>query len=48
MSNVCFQNCYYFTDSVGEYHDIAISLCGELKNGKVPLGKLIYTIKSRK
>ena len=41
VSNVCFQTCYYFTDSIGEYHDIAMSLCGELKNGKVPLGKFI-------
>ena len=23
-----------------EYHDIAMSLCGELRNGKVSLGKL--------
>ena len=48
VSNVCFQTCYYFTDSIGEYHDIAMSLCGELKNGKVPLGKLIYSIKHLK
>ena len=48
MSNVCFQTCYYFTDSIGEYHDIAMSLCGELKNGKVPLGKFIYSIKHLK
>ena len=28
-----------FTFRAEEYHDIAMSLCGELKNGKVSLGK---------
>ncbi|CAH3141282.1 unnamed protein product [Porites evermanni] len=30
--------------SIGEYHDIAMSLCGDLKNGKVPLESFIKSM----
>ena len=38
-----FKTTLFFQCRLEEYHDIAMSLCGELKNGKVPLGELIFS-----
>lgn len=43
MSNFVILKHCFFQCRLEEYHDIAMSLCGELKNGKVPLGELIFS-----